>query len=81
MFYYLCCYFTTYVKWCAILWVCYIKNIPLQRSNELADDFLVVCRKTFDAPVERHVLADCTLDGKTISFDIDPFALATIRIK
>jgi alpha-mannosidase len=30
---------------------------------------------------ERHVLADCAVDGKTISFDIDPFALATIRIK
>jgi len=30
---------------------------------------------------ERHVLRDCELCGKTISFDIDPFAMATLRIK
>ena len=30
---------------------------------------------------ERHVLRACELNGKTVSFDIDPFAMATIRIR
>lgn len=30
---------------------------------------------------ERHVLGTCDIDGKTVSFDIDPFAMATIRIR
>ena len=30
---------------------------------------------------ERHVLGTCALDGKVVSFDIDPFAMATVRIR
>ena len=30
---------------------------------------------------ERHVLGDCQIDGRTVSFEIDPFAMATVRIE
>ena len=29
---------------------------------------------------ERHILKECAIDGKNVSFDIDPFAMATIKL-
>ena len=29
---------------------------------------------------ERHALKDCAVDGRTVSFDIEPFAMATVKI-
>lgn len=29
---------------------------------------------------ERHVLGDCAVEGRTVSFDIAPFAMATVKI-
>ena len=30
---------------------------------------------------ERHILAPCVLNGREISFETDPFAMATLRIR
>ncbi len=30
---------------------------------------------------ERHVLSDCTVNGRTVTFPLDPFAMATVRIR